>query len=112
MQHRKLIATNRRTRYLLTIIVVLSKYAWVVGLKSKRGTAVRNAFQHVLETHPERRPTHLQTDQGKEFYNKHMKRLLDDWHQSLLHPGRTQSCRGRTVQSDVERNDEQVHDGS
>ena len=79
MQHCKLIATNRRTRYLLTIIDVLSKYAWVVGLKSKRGTAVRDAFQHVLETHPERRPTHLQTDQGKEFYNKHMKRLLDDY---------------------------------
>ena len=78
MQNRKLIAANRRTRYLLTIIDVLSKYAWVVALKSKRGTAVRDAFQHVLETHPTRRPTHLQTDQGKEFYNKHVKRLLED----------------------------------
>ena len=65
MQHRKLIAANRRTRYLLTIIDVFSKYAWVVALKSKRGTVVRNAFQHVLETQPERRPIHLQTDQGK-----------------------------------------------
>ena len=78
MQNRKLIAANRRTRYLLTIIDVLSKYAWVVALKSKRGTAVRDAFQHVLETHPTRRPRHLQTDQGKEFYNKHVKRLLED----------------------------------
>ena len=50
MQDRQLIAANKRTRYLLTIIDVLSKYAWVVGLKSKRGTAVRDALQYVLET--------------------------------------------------------------
>jgi len=79
MQDRQLIAANKRTRYLLTIIDVLSKYAWVVALKSKRGTAVRDALQHVLETHPDHRPTYLQTDQGKEFYNKHVQQLLDDY---------------------------------
>ena len=62
MQDRQLIAANKRTRYLLTVIDVLSKYAWVVGLKSKRGTAVRDALRYVLETHPDRRPTYLQTD--------------------------------------------------
>ena len=79
MQDRQLIAANQRTRYLLTIIDVLSKYAWVVGLKSKRGTAVRDALRYVLESHPDRRPTYLQTDQGKEFYNKHVQQLLDDY---------------------------------
>ena len=79
MQNRKLIAANKRTCYLLTIIDVLSKYAWVVGLKSKRGTAVRDGFQHVLDGSPDRRPKRLQTDQGKEFYNKHMTRLLEDY---------------------------------
>ena len=78
MQDRQLIAANKRTRYLLTIIDVLSKYAWVVALKSKQGTAVRDALQHVLETHQDCRPTYLQTDQGKEFYNKHDQQLLDD----------------------------------
>ena len=39
MQDPKLIKHNRHTRYLLTVIDVLSKYAWVVGLKRKRGTA-------------------------------------------------------------------------
>ena len=28
---------------------------------------------------PHRRPTYLQTDQGKEFYNKHVQQLLDDY---------------------------------
>ena len=35
MQDPKLVKNNRRTHYLLTIIDILSKYAWVVGLKSK-----------------------------------------------------------------------------
>ena len=46
MQDPTLVKHNRRTRYLLTVIDVLSKYAWVVGLKSKRGTAVRDALRH------------------------------------------------------------------
>ena len=37
MQDPKLVQNNRRMRYLLTVIDVLSKYAWVVGLKSKHG---------------------------------------------------------------------------
>ena len=64
----------------LTPGVVLSKYAWVVGLKSKRGTAMCDALHHVLENEPtQRRPMKLQTDQGKEFYNQHVKRLLDQY---------------------------------
>ena len=80
MQDPKLVQNNRRTRYLLTIIDVLSKYAWVVGSKSKRGTAVRNALRHLLENEPTQcQPMKLQTDQGKEFYNQHVKRLLDQY---------------------------------
>ena len=80
MQDLKLVQNNCRTCYLLTVIGVLSKYAWVVGLKSKRGTAVRDALRHLLENEPsQRRPVKLQTDQGKEFYNQHVKRLLDQY---------------------------------
>ena len=70
---------RQQTRYLLTIIDVLSKYAWVVGLKRKWGMAVRDTFQHTLDRSPDRCSKRLQTDQGKEFKNKHMKRLLDDY---------------------------------
>lgn len=58
---------------------MLSKYAWVVGLKSKRGTAVRDALRYLLENNQGRHPVNLQTDEGKEFYNKHVKRLLDEY---------------------------------
>ena len=67
----------------LTPGVVLSKYAWVVGLKSKRGTAMRDvhvALRHLLENEPtQRRPMKLQTDQGKECYNQHVKQMLNQY---------------------------------
>ena len=60
-------------RYLLTHIEVLSKFAWVLALKSKRGMAVCVALRHLLENEPTpRRSVKLQTDQGKEFYNRHV----------------------------------------
>jgi len=75
MQDPELVQNNRHTCYPLTIINMLSKYAWVVGLKSKRSMAMRDALRHLLENvQAQRRPVKLQTDQGKEFYNQHMKR--------------------------------------
>ena len=79
MQDPKLIAQNKRTRYLLTVIDVLSKYAWVIALKSKKGKATADAFRYLLENSGGRKPVNLQTDQGKEFYNQHMTRLLDEY---------------------------------
>ena len=79
MQDPKLIAQNKHTRYLLTVIDVLSKYAWVIALKSKKGKGTANAFRYLLENSGGRKPVHLQTDQGKEFYNQHMTPLLDEY---------------------------------
>ena len=80
VETRKLVQNNRHTRYLLTVIDILSKYAWVVALKSKRGMAVRDALHHLQENEPiQRCPVKLQTDQGKEFYNQHMKWLQDQY---------------------------------
>ena len=63
MQDPKLVHNNRHTRYLLTVIDVLSKYACVVGLKSKRGTAMSDALHHLLEKEPTQHwPVKLQTD--------------------------------------------------
>ena len=61
---------NKGNRYLLTVIDVLSKYAWVEPLKSKTGKDVTAAFDRVLKSTKKRRPLNLQTDAGKEFYNK------------------------------------------
>jgi hypothetical protein len=58
---------------MITIIDVFSKYAWAIPLKNKTGEHVTNAFEKILHT---RWPTNLQTDKGKEFYNKDFKKLM------------------------------------
>ena len=39
---------NKGIRYLLCVIDIFSKYAWVVPLKDKKGTTIVNAFQNIL----------------------------------------------------------------
>ena len=57
-----------RVQYLMTVVDALSKYAWVQPLKAKTGVAVVQAFDKILRQG--RRPNRLQTDRGKEFYNR------------------------------------------
>jgi hypothetical protein len=57
---------NDGYRYLLTVIDVFSKYAWVVPLKKKDAKTVMEAFDSIFV---KRKPLKLQTDKGKEFIN-------------------------------------------
>ena len=57
---------NKGIRYLLTVIDILSKYAWVERLKDKKGPTIVEAFNNILKDG--RKPLKLQTDKGKEFY--------------------------------------------
>ena len=68
---------NRSLRYLLTVLDVLSKYPWVQPLKAKTGVALVQAFDKIV-TQGRRRPNRLQTDRGKEFYNRAFQRWLDE----------------------------------
>ena len=61
---------HRGVRYLLKVVDVLSKYAWVEPLKDKTGKAVAAAFERILKQAKGRQPLRLQTDAGKEFYNR------------------------------------------
>ena len=40
---------NKGFRFLLCVIDIFSKYAWVVPLKDKKGISIVNAFQKVLK---------------------------------------------------------------
>ena len=66
---------NDGYRFLLTVIDVLSKYAWVVPLKDKTGKRLVDAFDAVFKKDG-RVPERLQTDDGKEFLNKEFQRFL------------------------------------
>ena len=69
---------NRGFRFLLCVIDIFSKYAWVVPLKDKKGaTIIVDAFQSIFDD-LERKPNKMWADQGSEFYYKSFKKWLDD----------------------------------
>ena len=67
---------NDRYRYILTVIDVFSKFAWAVAVRNKDATTVTEAFDSVMEQAAPRKPERLQTDKGKEFFNKDFGALM------------------------------------
>ena len=66
---------NKGYKYLLIVIDIFSKYGWIVPLKDEKGETVTKAFQQIFKEGD--KPEYLWADKGSEFYNKHMKDLLD-----------------------------------
>ena len=59
---------NKGIRYLLCVIDLFSRYAWVVPLKDKKGVSIVNAFQKILDS-SKRKSNKIWVEQGSEFYN-------------------------------------------
>ena len=59
---------NKGFRFLLCVIDIFGKYAWVVPLKDKKGATIVNAFQKILKK-SSRKPNKIWVDKGSEFYN-------------------------------------------
>ena len=66
---------NKGYRYLLMVLDVFSKYGWIIPLKDKKGETVSEALKTLLKEG--RIPRYLWVDKGKEYYNKHVKELLE-----------------------------------
>ena len=66
---------NKGIRYVLCVIDLFSKYAWVVPLKDKKRVSIINAFQKNLDS-SKRKPNKISVDQGSEFYNNLFKKWL------------------------------------
>ena len=60
-------------RFLLRVIDIFSKYAWVVPLKDKKDISIVNAFQKMLKE-SDRKPNKIWLDKGNEFYNSSFKK--------------------------------------
>lgn len=69
---------NKGYNYILTVIDVLSKYAWAVPLKSKTGNEMGTTIAKIIHDHS-RYPKNLQTDKGREFYNVNVQRLMEKY---------------------------------
>ena len=68
---------NKGIRFLLCVIDIFSKYAWVVPLKDKKGLSIVAAFQSILKE-SNRKSNKIWVDKGSEFYNASFKKWLQD----------------------------------
>ena len=59
---------NKGIRFLLCVVDIFGKYAWVVPLKDKKGVSIVNAFQKILDDST-RKPNKIWVDKGSRFYN-------------------------------------------
>ena len=66
---------NHSFTFLLTIIDIFSRFALAIPIKSKKGPPVAAALERAFKVM--KPPRKLQTDMGKEFYNFHVKRVLN-----------------------------------
>ena len=70
---------NDKYKFLLFCIDVLSKYLWVIPLRSKSAETVLEAFKSILKS-SKRKPLTVQSDEGKEFVNHQFKSFLKKIH--------------------------------
>ena len=68
---------NKGFRFLLCVINIFSKYAWVVSLKDKKGVSIVYVFQKILDD-SDRKPNKIWVDKGNEFSNNSFKKWLKD----------------------------------
>ena len=66
---------NKGIKYLLCVIDLFSRYAWVVGLKDRKRVSIVNEFKKILDK-SKRKPNKTWVDHGSEPYNKVFKDLL------------------------------------
>ena len=68
---------NKGFRFLLCIIDIYNKYAWVIPLSDKKGTAITNAFQKSLNE-SKRKTNKIWADKGSKLHNRSMKSYLQN----------------------------------
>ena len=66
---------NKGFRFLLCVIDILSKHAWVVPFKDKEGINIVNAFKNFLKQ-SSRKPNKIWVHKRSEFYNNSFKKWL------------------------------------
>jgi len=66
---------NEGYKYILTVIDIHSRYAWAFPLKSKTAKETAEAFETIIQQ-TKALPYALWVDQGKEFLNKEVKKIM------------------------------------
>ena len=67
---------NSGFRYILVVIDNFSKFGWTIPLKNKYAQSITDAFSQIAKS-SKRKPNFLETDDGKEYYNKIFNEFLN-----------------------------------
>ena len=73
-------AENDGYRYIILAVDCFSRYTFSRPLKTKQGPVVALAIKETLDEaklHIDHKINQIQADHGKEFYNKHVRELLE-----------------------------------
>ena len=82
---------NKGLRFLLCVIDIFSKYAWVTSLKDKKAIKITNAFKKILdESNCE--PNKIWVDKGSALNNRSLKSCLKKWHRNVFGTQRRKIC--------------------
>ena len=75
--------SNKGFRFLLCVIDIYSKYAWVIPLKDKKGITITNTFKNFLDE-SNCKPNKIWVDKGNEFYKRSLKSWLENMIQKCI----------------------------
>ena len=62
-------------RFLLCVIDIFSKYAWVIPSKDKKGISIVNAFQKILDD-SKRKPDKIWEDKGSKYLQQFFSEMV------------------------------------
>ena len=68
---------NKGYRFLLCVIDIFSKYAWVIPIKDKKGISIVSGFQKITDD-SKGKPNKIWVDKGSAFYNSSFTKWLQD----------------------------------
>jgi len=66
---------NNRKRFILCVVDIFSKRAWLEAIPNKTGVVVAKALEKIFHRAGDT-PVRIQADKGTEFYNVHVRRLF------------------------------------
>ena len=66
---------NKGIRYILCVIDLFIRYAWVIPLKNKKGESIVAGFENILDD-SDRKLNKTWVGHGSEFYNNKFKSFL------------------------------------
>ena len=88
---------NKGCCYILTVVDVLSRFAFARPIKHKNGQEVAEALEDIFTESKRHIKFYLQTDEGKEFFNTHVKELAGKYGFSTTGISKPLWWRGLTV---------------